>query len=52
MNETEKVVRLRKETVAVRYRISVPVKVGFVTMENSDGTRKVTLPEGYRAAVE
>ena len=52
VNETEKVVRLRKETVAVRYRISVPVKGGFVTMENSDGTRKVTLPEGYRAAEE
>ena len=48
VNETEKVVYLRKETIALGYRVSVPVKGGYVTLENAGGTRKVTLPEGYR----
>ena len=52
VDELEKTVRFKKEAVSKKYRIEIPVKGGLVVVENSDGTRKITLPEGYRVIEE
>lgn len=47
VNETDKTVRVREATANLKYKIKVPTKNGYITIENIDGTRKIGVPDGY-----